>query len=224
MMKFLKKFLKRRTLHAIDKLSQPARDQAMFRHRFPNYTMGQGSYGLPIVRDWNDGSTLKIGAYCSIADRVEIFLGGQHRVDWISTYPFPAMSPPPPPHTMAQPIPGYRTTRGDVVIGNDVWLCSQALILSGVTIGDGAVVAARSVVTRNVEPYSIVSGTPARHVRYRFPETICHALLAIQWWHWPEEEIHEISPLLCSDRIDDFLSYAEKRIPTTINKLDPSHY
>jgi acetyltransferase-like isoleucine patch superfamily enzyme len=207
-MKFWKRFLKRRALRAIEKLPQPAHDQAMFRLRFPNHTIGQGSYGLPIVRDWDDGATLVIGAYCSIADRVEIFLGGQHRTDWISTYPFPAMSPPPP---CGPTILDYKTTRGDVVIGNDVWLCSQALILSGVTIGDGAVVAARSVITRNVEPYSVVAGIPAKHTRYRFPEPIRHALLAIAWWHWPEEEIHEISPLLCSDRIDDFLSYAEKR-------------
>jgi acetyltransferase-like isoleucine patch superfamily enzyme len=213
-MKFLKRLLEKRVLHAIKKLPQPARDQAMFRHHFPNYTMGQGSYGLPIVRDWDDGSTLKIGAYCSIANRVEIFLGGQHRTDWVSTYPFPAMIP------AARHISGYKTTRGDVIIGNDVWLCSQALILSGVTIGDGAVVAARSVVTRDVESYSIVSGSPARHARYRFSEAIRHALLTIQWWHWPEEEIHEICHLLCSDRIDDFLSYAGER---AFSKRSPDH-
>ncbi|MDR3300469.1 MAG: CatB-related O-acetyltransferase [Candidatus Accumulibacter sp.] len=206
-MKFWKRFLEKRAKRAIRKLPKPYRGQASFLHHYPRYSIGIGSYGLPIVHDYWDcgGATLKIGAYVSIAGQVEIFLGGHHRTDWISTYPFPAMIPE------AEEITGYVVSRGDVVVGNDVWLCTGALILSGVTIGDGAVVAAGSVVSRDVAPYSVVAGNPARHVRWRFPEEIRRSLLAIRWWDWPEEEMRRISGLLCSDRIDDFLRYAAQR-------------
>lgn len=130
--------------------------------------MERGSYGIPLVHDWKEGSTLKIGSFCSfcsIAEDVNIFLGGHHRSDWITTFPFPAFISTP------EPIEGYAFSRGDVVIGNDVWLCTGAVILSGVIIGHGAVVAAGAVVTQDVEPYSIVAGNPARCVRSRFAET-----------------------------------------------------
>jgi chloramphenicol O-acetyltransferase type B len=128
---------------------------------------------LPEIHDWREGSTLRIGRYCSIAGNVQIFLGGLHRTDWISTFPFPAFI------EEAAGIEDYDGTRGDVEIGNDVWLCSGCTILSGVTIGDGAVVACGSIVTRDVEPYSVVAGNPARHVRWRFPEEQRQALLEI---------------------------------------------
>lgn len=114
---------------------------------------------MPEVYDWHEGSIFRIGGYCSIADNVEIFLGGLHRTGWISTFPFPAFI------KEAASVENYNGTRGDVEIGNDVWLCSGCTILSGVTIGNGAVVACGSMVTRDVEPYSVVAGNTARHVR-----------------------------------------------------------
>jgi hypothetical protein len=109
------------------------------------------------------------------------------------------------------PIPQYGFSRGDVVIGNDVWVCSNSIVLSGVSIGDGAVIAAGAVVTRDVEPYSIVAGNPAKHIKWRFDEFTRKQLLQIAWWDWPISEISEKSPLLCSERFEELLAYAANR-------------
>lgn len=111
----------------------------------------------------------------------------------------------------AQHIQGYAVSRCDVVIGSDVWLCTNSIILSGVTVGHGAVVAAGAVVSRDVAPYSIVAGNPARHIRWRFTPQVCAALLEAAWWERPEQEVRNISPLLCSDQLDEFLHYARQR-------------
>ena len=151
------------------------------------------SYGTPTVHDWSDGSKLKMGKYCSIASGVHIFLGGDHRMDWITTYPFPQWGVAPADH---------RRTKGDVVIGNDVWIGMGATILSGVTVGDGAVIAACAVVTKDVPPYAIVAGNPARVKKYRFSEENIQKLLKIKWWDWPEETVREKLKILCSPFIE----------------------
>lgn len=166
-------------------------------------TVGAHCYGRPKVRFPESGARLSIGRYGSIADGVEILLGGNHRLDWASTYPFPAF---PEQWPQAASQGGSDATRGDVVIGNDVWLGSQCLILSGVGIGHGAVVAARAVVTRDVAPYAIVAGNPAREVGKRFSDAQIEALLATQWWMLPEARIRTLLPLLMSERIDAFLA------------------
>ncbi len=181
------------------------RGREKFHERYPQYPFGLGSYGLPVVHDWNEGSTLSIGAFTSIADGVHIFLGGHHRTDWVSSFPFPAFV------EEARHIRDYGGSRGDVVIGNDVWLASGCTILSGVTVGDGAVVAACSVVTRNVEPYALVAGNPARQIGWRFDELTRRRLLDSRWWTWPEAELRAKVELICSTRIDEFLVYAEQR-------------
>lgn len=163
-------------------------------------TIGAYSYGRPKVRFPESGAKLTIGRYCSIADGIEIMLGGNHRTEWATTYPFPAMSGLWPD---AAGLAGADVSRGDVVIGSDVWLGSQALILSGVGIGHGAVVAARAVVTRDVPPYAIVAGNPARIVRYRMSEERIAALLRSSWWLLPETEIRRLIPTLLSERIED---------------------
>jgi acetyltransferase-like isoleucine patch superfamily enzyme len=161
--------------------------------------MGEWSYGEPDVVYWDAGADLRVGKFTSIAPGVTILLGGEHRVEWVTTYPFSLLLPD------AAGLPGYPHSRGDVAIGNDVWIGQDALILSGVTVGDGAVIGARSVVARDVEPFSIWVGNPARHVRYRFaPETIA-ALQRIAWWNWPIERVKEAWPLLCSADIDAFI-------------------
>jgi carbonic anhydrase/acetyltransferase-like protein (isoleucine patch superfamily) len=91
------------------------------------------------------------------------------------------------------------------MIGHDVWVGVDALILSGVTIGNGAVIAARSVVTKDVPPYAIVAGSPARVVKYRFDEDTIAVLLAIAWWDWPQAKIEEALPLLMSPNLDTFI-------------------
>ncbi len=204
-MGWIARFLEKRAKRAIRKLPRIERGRARFKARYPQYEFGIGSYGLPEVHDWQEGSTLKIGAYCSIAEGVQIFLGGHHRADWVTTFPFPAFL------GEAAHISGYNGTRGDVVIGSDVWLCTNSSILSGVTIGHGAVVAAGALVTRDVPPYAVVGGNPATFIRWRFPEEVRAELLQTAWWTWPEAEVRGAVETLCSDDIEAFLAYARQR-------------
>ena len=104
---------------------------------------------------------------------------------------------------------GHPSTRGDVTIGNDVWIGTEAVVLSGVSIGDGSVIGARSVVVKDVAPYSIVSGNPARYIRHRFEDEITRRLSAIQWWNWKEQKISLAMEDLLSNNIERFLSNAE---------------
>ncbi|GAC1648230.1 MAG: CatB-related O-acetyltransferase [Herpetosiphon sp.] len=166
---------------------------------FQHYRVGAWSYGRPRIFAWGEGAQLSIGRYCSFANDVEIMLGGEHRVDWVTTYPFNILVPE------ASSITGHPHTKGDVIIGNDVWVGYGALVLSGVTIGNGAVVAARSVVTRDIPAYAIVGGNPARHIKYRFDEQTIRRLQELAWWDWPRDKVVDAAPYLQSDRIEDFL-------------------
>ena len=157
------------------------------------FDVGAYSYGRPKVRFPESGRRLAIGRYCSIADRVEILLGGGHRLDWVSTYPFAAMRGLWPDAGAPE---DYHVSRGDVTIGHDVWLGSGSMILSGVTVGHGAVVAARAVVTRDVPPYAIVAGSPARILRHRFDTPTVDALLRSAWWDLPHASVSRLVPLL----------------------------
>jgi acetyltransferase-like isoleucine patch superfamily enzyme len=179
--------------------------QEKFRRKYPHYEIGIGTYGFPIVHDDNEGTTLRIGAYCSIASGVQIFLGNHHRTDWVTSFPFPAF------FNEARHITKYGVSRGDVNIGSDVWLCANCTILSGVSVGHGAVIGTGAVVTRNVEPYSIMAGNPAKIVRYRFDEATRQALQASVWWEWPLKEVLGVVELLCSDQVEELLTYAKKR-------------
>jgi carbonic anhydrase/acetyltransferase-like protein (isoleucine patch superfamily) len=131
----------------------------------------------------DDGAPVTVGNYSGVHQTVTILHGGLHRTDYVGLL-------------HAEKVDGVWTfpegvlySNGPVVIGNDVWVGYEAMIMSGVTIGDGAVVAARAVVTKDVEPYSIVGGNPAKHIRYRFDEPTREALLRIRWWDWPEEKV-----------------------------------
>ena len=204
----LKANLKRIWLRLSEKnpLRDYAHQQEKFANRYPNYSIGRASYGMPIVHSSENDTTLKIGAYCSIANNVQIFLGGQHRIDWVSSYPFPFFF---------QMDESYKqlaeTSRGDVIIGNDVWLCANTTILSGVTIGHGAVIASGAVISRDVEPYAVMAGNPAKLIKWRFDEGTRKSLLASAWWDWPEDEIKGILSMLCSSNLTDFINYSKSR-------------
>ena len=167
--------------------------------------VGRGTYGDVTIVRYRVNGALKIGRYCSFAARSEILLGGNHRHDWVTTYPFPARYADRCPQ-----VAGFATTRGDIVIGNDVWVGRGAVILSGVTVGDGAVIAANAVVSRDVPPYGIVAGNPAKLIRLRFSEQQIERLLAAAWWNWDEERIFAAMPLMLSADIDAFLDRAER--------------
>ncbi|MEK8130363.1 CatB-related O-acetyltransferase [Paenibacillus filicis] len=164
-------------------------------------SIGEFTYGTPEVRSWGEYSHLTIGKFCSIADKVTIFLGGEHRTDWVTTYPFNVLIPE------FAFIQGHPRTKGNVTIGNDVWIASGATILSGVQVGDGAVIGAGAVVSRDVPPYAIVAGNPAKLVKYRFSDDIIVRLLHIRWWDWPTDRIESAIPLLQSGDIHTFLTH-----------------
>jgi acetyltransferase-like isoleucine patch superfamily enzyme len=150
----------------------------------PDIAVGDYTYGHPRIRWLMAGRKVSIGKFCSIAPEVEIFVGGNHRPDYITTYPFAALPSDWPGAKGKTPV-----SKGDVVIGNDVWIGTGARILSGVTIGDGAVIGAYAVVAKDVPPYAIAVGNPAKVVKKRFDEKIIEKLLALKWWNWDIEKV-----------------------------------
>lgn len=167
--------------------------------------VGRHTYGHEqiAVRQWGEPAELTIGSFCSIADRVSVFLGGNHRVDWVTTYPFPAFADR---WQTARGIEGHPSTNGDVKIGSDVWIGSNATILSGVTIGHGAAIGANSCVTQDVDAYGIVAGNPARLIRHRFAPAVVEQLLRIAWWEWGDDQIAVNIPMLCDGDVERFVS------------------
>jgi chloramphenicol O-acetyltransferase type B len=180
-----------------------SRRPVALREKYPQFDIGRGSYGGLRVLGAGEGATLRMGAFCSVAAGVKVFLGREHRTDWVTTYPFNVLWP------SARSIKGHPATKGDVVIGNDVWLAADATILSGVTIGDGAVIGCGAVVGSDVPAYAVAAGNPARVVRMRFDDDIVERLLAVQWWNWDEAKIEAFIPLLLQDDVRAFLEAAE---------------
>ncbi len=170
--------------------------------------MGPHSYSVPQLH-YHTGDTCRVivGDWSSLADGVEILPGGNHYTDSVTTFPL----------ARRLGLPGMSRTRdpwskGDVVIGSDVWLGHGVRVLGGITIGHGAVVAAWSVVTRDIEPYAIAAGVPARVLRKRFDESTIAALLRVAWWEWPETVIRERADELTSADLTSFLA-----------RYDPGH-
>lgn len=181
-----------------------------FRHFIRRFVDGGGhgkiqcgahTYGIPLVRWWGEDANLNIGKYCSIAKNVEIFLGGNHHTDWVSTYPFPAF------HSWPKDVSVKECciSRGDVTIGNDVWIGSGAVILSGVTIGNGAVIGSHAIVTKSIPDYAIVVGNPARVVRIRFTTEQVEKLNSLAWWDWDVQKVRDSIREILSDDIDGFV-------------------
>lgn len=140
-------------------------------------------YHYPINHD-----KLQIGKFCSIACGAKfIFNSANHTLSSLSTYPFPLFFEE--WGLEKEDVTKAWDNKGDIIIGNDVWIGYEAVILAGVTIGDGAIIGTRAVVTKDVPPYTIVGGVPAKPIKRRFPEEIISELLEIQWWNWPREKI-----------------------------------
>lgn len=170
---------------------------------YRQHDIGEWTYGNPNVILGRTHGRLKIGKYCSIGPNVELVLVGDHRVDFVTTYPFSVF------FKEYGHLKGYPRHRGDIAIGNDVWICYGANILSGTTVGDGAVIGMNTTVTKDVPPYAIVVGNPAKIIRYRYKLEIIDKLLSIKWWDWPHEKVLKAAPLLANENINKFIEFAE---------------
>ena len=169
-------------------------------------TVGENTYGSPAFWLWHESERIQIGRYCSFAGEVAILGGGEHRVDWVTTYPLRVLFDDPLANK-----DGHPASKGPTIIGNDVWVGYRVTILSGVKIGDGAVIAAGAVVTKDVPPYAIVGGNPAKLIKYRFSPEISEAL-----------EISQSSFLLVLERITRDTS--GRAVEMTTHLLRPDVY
>lgn len=156
-------------------------------------------YHYPINKD-----NLIIGKFCSIACGTKfMFTSGNHSLKSLSTYTFPIFFDE--WNLDAKNITSAWDNKGDIVIGNDVWVGYEAVIMPGVKIGDGAIVGTRAVVTKDVPPYTIVGGVPARPIRKRFDDETIEKLLKIKWWDWDKEKIEKNISVIQSGEIDKLL-------------------
>ena len=158
-----------------------------------------------LMPDRDDVDKLIIGSFCSIGTGVSFVMAGNqgHRHDWITSFPFFFMDEEP---AFADAINAYQPA-GDTVIGNDVWIGAEAMIMPGIKVGDGAVIGSRALVTKNVEPYTIVGGNPAKVIKQRFSDDEIEKLLEMKWWDWSQEQLEGAMPLLCSGDIAALYTY-----------------
>lgn len=164
--------------------------------------LGRESHGMPVVRRFKgDTGRVIIGNFVTIADGVEFHCGGLHRTEWVSQYGLRAMLDLPGAYE-----DGFPHGRGDIVVGGDAWFGPGAVVTTGVTIGPGAVVATRAVVTRDVAPYAIVGGIPAKVIGRRFDDEQVAALLRIAWWEWPTATIRARVDELSDPDVDAFVA------------------
>ena len=164
--------------------------------------MGNMSYYAPnVVKYKGDTGRVIIGNFASIAPDADFYVGGLHRVEWVSLYGLRAMLELPGAHE-----DGFTHGRGDIVVGSDTWVTNGCTVMSGVTIGDGAVVGTKAVVAKDVRPYAIVVGNPAKEIGRRFSDEQVDALLRIKWWDWPTELVKERVDALSSPDIDAFIA------------------
>ncbi len=153
---------------------------------------------------WSENYRIKLGKYNSIGRDCNFFLHANHRPDWITTTSQlwgPVTSQISEMHMRM----GHPSCKGDIIVENDVWIGATSTIMSGVKISNGAVIGGGSVVTKDVPPYAIVAGNPAKVVKYRFTEKQIEKLLKISWWDWEEQKIRESAMTLWSDNIDKFI-------------------
>lgn len=149
-----------------------------------------------------NGDKLIIGKFCSIACGAKfLFTSANHTTRSLSTYPFPIFFEE--WGLDVKEITNAWDNKGDIIVGSDVWIGFEAVILSGVTIGDGAIIGTRAVVTKDIPPYTVVGGIPAKPIKRRFSEDIISELLKLQWWNWPEDRIKKNIASIQSGRVHD---------------------
>ena len=164
--------------------------------------MGNMSYYAPnVVKYKGDTGRVIIGNFASVAPDADFYVGGLHRVEWVSLYGLRAMLELPGAYE-----DGFTHGRGDIVVGSDTWITNGCTVMSGVTIGDGAVVGTKAVVAKDVRPYAIVVGNPAKEIGRRFSDEQVDALLRIRWWDWPTERVKEHVDALSSPDVDAFIA------------------
>lgn len=163
-------------------------------------------YHYPIHRE-----KLIIGKFCSIACGTKfLFNCANHTLKSLSTYTFPLFYEE--WELEKSNITTAWDNKGDIVIGNDVWIGYEAVIMAGVHIGDGAIIAARAVVTKDVPPYTIVGGTPAKEIRKRFDAEVIEQLLILKWWDWSTDKIHQCLPYIAESKLDELLAMKKDRL------------
>ncbi len=147
------------------------------------------------------GDKLIIGKFCAIASGIEFIMNGaNHRMNSVSTYPFNIMGNG---WEKVNPKLEELPFKGDTIVGNDVWIGQNVTVMPGVKIGDGAIIAANSVVTRDVPPYHIVGGNPSKIIRKRFDDSLISYLLDLKWWDWSKDKIFSNLEILCSGNLED---------------------
>ena len=153
-----------------------------------------------------------VGRFCSIGPR-SLIGSGDHPVDWVSTSPVFYSNIQQTGRSLAEGMPANVsfTERRQIAIGNDVWIGAHVFVRDGVTIANGAIVAAGAVVTKDVPPFAVVGGVPARNIRFRFPPELVEQLQSIAWWDWPDDLLREAQPLISSAKIEPFLAFARER-------------
>ena len=156
------------------------------------------------IISWSDEYKIHVGKYCSIGRDCNFFLHANHRPDWVTTSS-QLLGPVTPEIASMHMDMGHPSCKGNITIGNDVWIGAKSTIMSGVKIGHGAVIGSGSVVAKDVPPYAIVVGNPAKIVKYRFDEQQIEDLLSIAWWDWDESKIKEESMVLWSKDINYFI-------------------
>ena len=163
-------------------------------------------YHYPILRE-----KLIIGKFCSIACGTKfLFNCANHSLKSLSTYTFPLFYEE--WELEKSNITTAWDNKGDIVIGNDVWIGYEAVIMAGVHIGDGAIIAARAVVTKDVPPYTIVGGTPAKEIRKRFDAEVIQQLLLLKWWNWSTDKIRQCLPSIMEGKINELLTRNKERL------------
>ncbi len=180
-----------------------------------NTIVGDFTYftDLKIMPGRNTNDTITIGNFCSLGPENHLLLGVEHYANWNTTYPFEIIG-----GEAFENQVGSTFSKGNIVIGNDVWTGANVTVLSGVNIGDGCIIGAGAVVSKDIEPYSIAVGNPIKVIRKRFSEERIGRLLEMKWWNWDYKHIYRAREILQSENTDALYDYYLKNIKNDADK------